>query len=75
LLLENLLIIKNKKGHKRRRNCILTILAANPDELITTDHRQVHEENLPEVWEKEFRSTSQPDCNHLDYFVCGVSEL
>ncbi len=27
------------------------------------------------MWEKEFRSTSQPDFNPLDYFVCGVSEL
>jgi hypothetical protein len=53
----------------------LTILAASPEELITRDHRQVHEENLPEVWEKEVRSTSQPDCNPLDYFVCGVFEL
>jgi hypothetical protein len=53
----------------------LTILAANPEELITRDHRQVHGENLPEVWKKEFRSTSQPDFNPLDYFVCGVSEL
>jgi hypothetical protein len=53
----------------------LTILAASPEELITRDHQQVHEESLLEVWEKEFRSTSKPDCNPLDYFVCGVSEL
>jgi hypothetical protein len=38
-------------------NCILTILAASPEELITRDHQQVHGVNLPEVWEKEFRST------------------
>jgi IS1 family transposase len=72
--LENILI-KTKKRQKRLSNCILTILSASPKVLITRDHRQVYEENLPEVWEREFRSTSQPDCNPLDYFVCGVSEL
>ncbi len=66
---------KYKKGQKRHSNCILTIQAASPEEVITRDNRQVHGENLPEVWEKEFRSTSQPDFNPLDYFVCGVSEL
>jgi hypothetical protein len=67
--------MNTKKGQKRLSNCILTILAASPEKLITRDHRQLHGVNLPEEWEKEFRSTSQPDFNPLDYFVCGVSEL
>ena len=37
--------------------------------------RQVHEENLPEVWEKEFGPSCSPDCNPVDYFVLGVSEF
>jgi hypothetical protein len=32
-------------------------------------------ENLPEVWDKEVLPPSSPECNHLDYFVLGVSEL
>jgi hypothetical protein len=32
-------------------------------------------ENLPEVWEKEVWPPSSPDCNPLDYFVWGVTEL
>jgi hypothetical protein len=32
-------------------------------------------ENLPEVWDKEVLPPSSPNCNHLDYFVQGVSEL
>jgi hypothetical protein len=32
-------------------------------------------ENLPEVWEKEIWPPSSPDCNPLDYFVWGVTEL
>jgi hypothetical protein len=27
------------------------------------------------VWDKEVRPPSSPDCNPLNYFVCGVSEL
>jgi hypothetical protein len=37
--------------------------------------RQVHEENLPEVWDKEVLPSSSPDFRLLDYFVWGVSEL
>jgi hypothetical protein len=37
--------------------------------------RQVQEENLPEVWEKEVVPPSSPDWNPLNDFVCGVSEL
>jgi hypothetical protein len=32
-------------------------------------------ENLPEVWEKEIWPPTSPDCNPLDYFVWGVTEL
>ncbi len=32
-------------------------------------------ENLPEVCEKEIWPSSSPDCNPLDYFVWGVTEL
>jgi hypothetical protein len=31
--------------------------------------------NLLEVWDKEILPPSLPDCNYLDYFVLGVSEL
>jgi hypothetical protein len=31
--------------------------------------------NLPEFWWKELWLPSSPDCNPLDYFVWGVSEL
>ncbi len=31
--------------------------------------------NLPEVWEKEVCPPSSPDCNPLDYFVWGITEL
>jgi hypothetical protein len=27
------------------------------------------------VWEKEVGPPSSPDCNPLNYFVCGVSKL
>jgi hypothetical protein len=32
-------------------------------------------ENLPEFWVKELWPFSSPDCNPLDYFVWGISEL
>ncbi len=32
-------------------------------------------ENLLEVWDKEVLLPNSPDCNHLDYFVSGVSKL
>jgi hypothetical protein len=31
--------------------------------------------NLPEVWEKEIWPPSSPDCNPLDYFVWGITEI
>jgi hypothetical protein len=31
--------------------------------------------NLTEVWEKEIRAPSSPDCIPFDYFAGGVSEL
>jgi hypothetical protein len=31
--------------------------------------------NLPEMWEKEVWPPSSPDCNPMDYFVWGVTEL
>jgi hypothetical protein len=31
--------------------------------------------NLTEVWEKEIRPPSSPDCIPFDYFAGGVSEL
>ncbi len=37
--------------------------------------RQVLEENLLKVWEKEVLPPRSPDCTPLNYLVCGVSEL
>ncbi len=48
--------------------CILTVLAASSEELITR-------ENLPEVWDKEVWPPSSPDFRLLDYFVLGVFEF
>ncbi len=53
----------------------MTSLAGTGKPLTFFTVRQVHEENLPEVWEKEVLPPSSPDCNPLDYFVWGVSEL
>ncbi len=32
-------------------------------------------ESLSDMWEKEIWPPSQPNCETLDYFVCGVSEF
>jgi hypothetical protein len=32
-------------------------------------------ESLSDMWEKEIWPPSSPDCEPLDYFMCGVSEF
>jgi hypothetical protein len=68
-------LTKTDKGTRGAQRLHIDRHGCKPKGAYYEGPRQVHEENLPEVWEKEVEPPSSPDCNHLDYFVWGVSEL